>query len=214
MLQPHCVLLAHSGDKLHHQQKRAIHVIWKYYFFFLWNIKTERQTPCLLTVKYKKVNITPSIVWWIGLKQKKEQIKSDWVKVYNCKAKKVCANTLMAFRLLIETSFHNTVKNKQFNSTFQCQMCKHTLNLQRPPMSSPLSKHVGSSPSSKQDLMLVRPDIPAPITATVFTMLNNCEEWEWLIYNLLTGLGTKVNKNICFINRCDFFSWLDGVHQK
>lgn len=46
-----------------------------------------------------------------------------------------------------------------------------TLNLQRPPMSSLLSKHVGSRPSSRQPLMLVTPEGPAPITATLWTML-------------------------------------------
>lgn len=84
------------------------------------------------------------------------------------KQKRVCANTITALTLLIQTSFHSIA--------FKYQMYKRTLNLQRPPMSSLLSKHVGSSPSSKQDLMLVRPEIPAPITATVFTMLNKNDE--------------------------------------
>lgn len=46
-----------------------------------------------------------------------------------------------------------------------------TLILHRPPKSWLLSKQVGSRPSSKQALMLVRPDGPAPITATFCTML-------------------------------------------
>lgn len=41
-----------------------------------------------------------------------------------------------------------------------------TLNLHSPPMSSLLSKQVGSRPSSRQLLMLVRPEEPAPITHT------------------------------------------------
>lgn len=40
-------------------------------------------------------------------------------------------------------------------------------HLQRPPISSSASKHVGERPSSKQHLIAVMPLAPAPITATV-----------------------------------------------
>lgn len=43
-----------------------------------------------------------------------------------------------------------------------------TWKFQRPPMSSFLSKHVGSKSSSKQHLMAPSPLIPAPTTATRF----------------------------------------------
>ncbi|XP_010791096.1 keratin, type I cytoskeletal 18-like [Notothenia coriiceps] len=44
----------------------------------------------------------------------------------------------------------------------------------RPPMSWLLSKQVGCRPSSKQALMLVRPETPAPITATFMLERKNC----------------------------------------
>lgn len=46
-----------------------------------------------------------------------------------------------------------------------------TLNCHSPPMSSVLSKQVGSSPSSTQHFREIRPLTPAPIIATFFAMV-------------------------------------------
>lgn len=48
----------------------------------------------------------------------------------------------------------------------------HTLNLHSPPISSVLSKQVGSSPSSTQHFREISPLTPAPITATFFAMVS------------------------------------------
>ena len=44
-------------------------------------------------------------------------------------------------------------------------------NLHSPPMSSLLSKHTGSRPSSRQVLIQTRPEAPAPITSTRRTIV-------------------------------------------
>lgn len=52
-----------------------------------------------------------------------------------------------------------------------------TLNLQRPPMSSLLSKQTGSRPSSTQIFIQARPELPAPTTATRRTIAEHlCSE--------------------------------------
>lgn len=51
-----------------------------------------------------------------------------------------------------------------------------TANFHSPPMSSLLSKQVGSRSSSKQHLIEDRPLTPAPITATFLTMV--CSVWR------------------------------------
>lgn len=60
------------------------------------------------------------------------------------------------------------------NSSTICVRNKisHTLNLHSPPISSVLSKQVGSSPSSTQHFREIRPLTPAPITATFFAMVS------------------------------------------
>lgn len=56
------------------------------------------------------------------------------------------------------------------------------LNLHSPPRSSPLSKHVGIKPSSRQALMAVNPEGPAPITATLQTMVELYKQHrKWLL---------------------------------
>lgn len=47
-----------------------------------------------------------------------------------------------------------------------------TVKRHSPPMSSLLSKHVGSSPSSRQHLVATSPLDPAPMTATRRTMVS------------------------------------------
>lgn len=51
-----------------------------------------------------------------------------------------------------------------------CTDASLTENFHRPPISSLLSKHVGSSPSSRQLLMAARPLTPAPMMATFLFM--------------------------------------------
>lgn len=53
-----------------------------------------------------------------------------------------------------------------------------TVNLQRPPRSSLLSKQVGSRPSSRQHLMEARPPTPAPTIATVLAIITCVWESE------------------------------------
>lgn len=56
------------------------------------------------------------------------------------------------------------------------------LNLHRPPRSSPLSKHVGTKPSSRPALMAVNPEGPAPIITTLQTMVELYKQGrKWLL---------------------------------
>ena len=67
-----------------------------------------------------------------------------------------------------------------------------TLHLHSPPLSSLLSKHTGSSPSSRQHLMQARPEQPAPITATRLVIVSLTEsmiaEKRNIIYTLFEHL--------------------------
>lgn len=54
------------------------------------------------------------------------------------------------------------------------------LNFHSPPTSSLLSKQVGTMPSSRQALMVDRPEGPAPMTATLYTMVTRLvEDNKW-----------------------------------
>ncbi len=62
-----------------------------------------------------------------------------------------------------------TVSSERFLFSGQikgCGVSPLTLNFHRPPISSLLSKHTGSRPSSMQVLIQTRPELPAPTTAT------------------------------------------------
>lgn len=78
-----------------------------------------------------------------------------------------------------------------------------TLNRHTPPISRPLSKQVGSRPSSKQALMLVRPEIPAPITATFWTILEMKHSWHqrelWSDVEVGTGVRRKVEEEMLLL---------------
>lgn len=89
---------------------------------------------------------------------------------------------------IVETEGQNAVKiDSNFIILIQIHMNKFglsalflewrlALNFHSPPMSSLLSKQVGIMPSSRQAFMLVRPEGPAPITATLCTIMELQQE--------------------------------------
>lgn len=118
---------------------------------------------------------------------------------------KTSSNTIRS----IEVSFFISFTLRFTCIRIKC-LYKSTLNLHRPPMSWLLSKQVGSRPSSKQDLMLVRPEIPAPITATFWTMLERKCDWQQrgLRSDIPAGTGArgKLEEKTCVSFCCAMWS--------
>ena len=81
---------------------------------------------------------------------------------------KLCKASVTVMTACAQATYSHTLPP---DSLVCCSDVPLTENFHSPPTSSPFSKQVGSSPSSRQFLMEARPLMPAPMMATFFTMV-------------------------------------------